>query len=99
MIYYVVPFYFLLWAVGAALDAVYQQRLRRLYPELAARLHPGWFRKGMANDLSATRFLLRGDFRRLDNRAFVRFCEVYRALMFSFFAVFMVTLALFVAGT
>ncbi len=60
MFSYLLPLFIALWLAVVGLDFFYQRCLRELYPDIAAGLHPGWFRKSMASDLKATGFLIRG---------------------------------------
>ncbi len=67
--------YFGMWAGGIVMTLAYRHRVRRQYPDLAARLYPGLMDKSMRHDLAAMRFVLRGEFRRLDDPSFVRLSE------------------------
>lgn len=89
---YLLPAYLLLWVVGVILGFVYQRRLRALYPDLASRLHPGLLRKSAHSDFSATGFLLKARYRKLDNRSFVRLAEVYRSVTLLWYVVFAATM-------
>ena len=89
---YLLPVYLLLWVIVVILGFVYQRRLRASYPELASRLHPGLLRKSVASYLSATGFLLKAKYRKLDNRSFVRLAEVYRSVTLLWYVVFATTI-------
>lgn len=88
LLYLLIPPYVLLWAIGFGMGFLYQRRLRRLYPELAAGRHPEWPGANVLSGLDKAKFLLGREFRRLDDPAFVRFCERYRLVILLFFAVF-----------
>ena len=88
LLYLLIPPYLLLWVTGFGMGFLYKRRLRRLFPELAAGRHPEWPGANVSSGLRGAKFLLRREFRRLDDPAFVRFCEWYRGVMLLFFAVF-----------
>lgn len=87
--------YLSMWAGGAVMTLLYRRRIRRRYPELGARLFPGLMDKTIQSDFAGVRFILRAEYRQLDDPAAVRLSEIYRATMLSFFAVFVVTVAVF----
>ena len=93
MPFWLIATYVILWAAGMGMGVSYRRRIREQYPELGARLFPGLAQKSMASDLAGLTFLLRGDFRKLDDPEFVRMSETYRGMLLAFFAVFIVTFA------
>ena len=73
----------IVWAPLIACDVAfhvsYARRLKKLYPDLAAKFHPRSFRAdGFAAAFSSDLFIMRGQYRTLDNAAFVKFCDRYR---------------------
>jgi hypothetical protein len=80
MLTYVVALFALLWLVGFALGFVYRARLRAVSAEIAAELVP-W--QDASKSWKGMRFLIGGGFRAVQDAAFVRFCEVYRAVILS----------------
>lgn len=95
MPFWLIATYVVLWAAGMGLGITYRRRIRQQYPELGARLFPSLAQKSMASDLAGLAFLLRGDFRKLDDPEFVRMSETYRGMLLAFFAVFVVTFVVF----
>jgi len=87
-----------LWCVGVVTTFVYRHRLRTFYPQIAARIAPGLLQKSVASDLAGLRFLLRRDYRSLDQRGFVRFCDFYRVVMVAFLVVFAAFIVCAVSG-
>jgi hypothetical protein len=77
-----------LWCIGVISMFVYNCRLRRLYPDIAARIAPSLLRKSMSTDLAGVRFLLLREYRALDRKDFVRFCDFYRLVVIAFLLVF-----------
>jgi hypothetical protein len=65
---------------------LYRRRLRELYPDLAATLYPDMVpRNPFASFVSGRkswRFVMRREYRSLDNRGFVRLCDFCRVLIF-----------------
>lgn len=90
MLPYLAVIYALAWVAMFMMSITYKRRLKALYPEIATRLHLPLMEKSMATDLRSATFLLRGHFRQLDNKAFVRFCEFYRAWSIGVFALLIV---------
>ncbi len=75
-------------AVGVATSFFYQNRLRAFYPEIAARIAPGLLRKSLTTHFAGLRFLLRRQYRSLNRKGFVRFCDFYLVLMLAFLVTF-----------
>lgn len=95
MPFWLIAAYVFLWAVGAVSSLAYRRRIRRQYPGLAARLFPGLMDKSIRSDLAGMRFMLRGEYRQLDDPAFVRLSELFRGLVVAFLAVFVTTMVVF----
>jgi len=76
-----------LWCVGFVTGFVYRCLLRRFYPEIASSIAPGLF-YSIASDFAELRFLVRGDYRSIDRRGFVRLCDVYRVVLYAFVVAF-----------
>ena len=87
-----------LWCVGVAATFVYRRRLRNFYPEIAARIAPGVLRKSIASDLAGIRFLLLREYRSLDRRGFVRFCDFCRMILAAFTIAFVGFIVCVVSG-
>ena len=77
-----------LWCIGVIFMFIYNHRLRRLYPNIAARIAPGLRRKSIHTDLAGVRFLFLREYRALDREDFVRFCDFYRLVAIAFLFVF-----------
>lgn len=95
MPFWLLVIYVGLWVGGGVMTLVYRHRLRRQYPELGARLLPGMMERTVRHDMAALRFVMRGEYRRLDDPGFVRLSEAYRALLIAFLVVFVLTMATF----
>jgi hypothetical protein len=64
----------------------YRRQLRALYPDLAATLYPNMVPRNPITNLisggKSWRFVMRREYRSLDNRGFVRLCDCCRVLIF-----------------
>ena len=88
------PIYLATFALVVIVQLLYRKRLRALYPDLAATLYPDMvprnpFMKFKSGGKSRW-FILRGEYRSLDNRGFVRLCDCYRILILWFYFIFAV---------
>ena len=83
------PVYLVSWAVGFSVHLLYRKRLKELYPDLAATLYPDMVPRNPFARLKSGRksiwFVMRREYRSLDNRRFVRLCDCYRILIFWFY--------------
>ena len=68
---------------------MYRRELARVSPETKRRL----FKRGRVWDGAAVRFLLSGEFRKLDDPRFVRRCARHRTLVFVWMVAFALALA------
>ena len=84
--------FLVMWLSVSFFSLIYKRRLKMLYPDLGASLHPGLLHKSIYMDLKSTRFLLSGEYRSLDNPEFVRFCDRFRGLVIMWFIVLGVTI-------
>ncbi len=80
------PIYLASMALSFFVYLLYRRRLRALYPDLAATLYPDMIhRNPFTNFISSRksmRFVMRREYRSLDNRGFVRLCDCCRLLIF-----------------
>ena len=71
---------------------LYRKRLRTLYPELAATLYPDMIPRNPLADFKfsrkSMRFMMRREYRSLDNRGFVKLCDCCRVLTFWCYFIF-----------
>ncbi|BCS99027.1 hypothetical protein DSLASN_46590 [Desulfoluna limicola] len=84
--------YFAMWVFVFCIGFIYKRRLKLLYPDIGANLHPGLMNKSISSDFKSTRFLIRGGYRSLDNYQFMRFSDRYRALVITWYIVFGVSI-------
>ena len=65
--------------IGLILHVRFLKTLRRSYPDVWKSLgSPSVLNNTMGNGLATLKYLLRGEFRRLDDREFVQLCEITR---------------------
>jgi hypothetical protein len=91
------PIYFVSLAIAFVVYLLYKKRLRELYPDLAATLYPDMIPRNPFENFksggNSRWFILRREYRSLDNRGFVRLCDCYRILLlWSYFMFFVVIL-------
>lgn len=91
----IVAAYFVVWITGFCLQIVARRQLRALYPEIAARIAPGFLRNSIASSLAWLRFIIRREYRSFDHPSFVRLCEAYLVTLAVFAVIFAVTVAAF----
>jgi hypothetical protein len=88
------PIYLASAAVAFLVHLLYRKRLRELYPDLAATLYPDMVPRNpfasLVSGRKSWRFVMRREYRSLDNRGFVRLCDCYRVLVFWFYFMFAV---------
>jgi len=67
----------------------YQRRLKELYPDLSAALYPDMVPRNPVTNLFSRRkwwgFIMRREYRSLDNPRFVKLCDCFRILVLSFY--------------
>ncbi|HEY1661375.1 MAG TPA: hypothetical protein VGI03_03060 [Verrucomicrobiae bacterium] len=86
------PIYLASAAIAYVAYLLYRRRLKGLYPDLAARLYPDLVPRSpftrLVSGHKTWQFVLRREYRSLDNRGFVRLCDCYRMLTFLLWFIF-----------
>lgn len=78
-----------LWCVGVFMNFAYRNRLRTLYPDIAERVAPGFYRRSITSEFARLRFIFRREYVSLDRKDFVRLCDSYRIVLIAFLVGFL----------
>lgn len=76
--------YFVFWLTALVLQIAVRRRLRAFYPEIAARVAPGFLHNNIAASWAWFRFIIRREYRSLDRPGFVLLCDFYLAAVAAF---------------
>ena len=71
---------------------IFKRRLKSAAPHLAEKITPGLFNKSISTDFNANRFIMKKEYRSINNPGFVKFCDFYRLFSLLWYGVFGITI-------